>query len=230
MGFEKKFRKVFETWARDWFGLKIGYRAYWHPTGDICPECQATGEDANLGVGHCMACGCVAPWKPHLNLLVPLAGVETDGSVHRLRCPGETSPGFVPGKALTDLRDRTHAIMIEMAEVIGLPQAITANVWWQLYWGNEGPHNALHALAYNARSFPGYRTALASLHHGQDYGALCGRKDSPYRLLILGGKSQECENPKCQVCKNELRPSVNMPGKSPESLWWRFQSGARQLL
>lgn len=79
---EKRFRKRMEYLYLKWTGARIGYRQWWHPTGDVCTNCGYQEQDrtrAHLSsLSCCPNCGVETQAHPHLNFVIPLNGWNLD--------------------------------------------------------------------------------------------------------------------------------------------------------
>ena len=183
---EARFRLRLLAWGRATFGGEIGGRSYWHPCGDRCSGCGAgksgAGHNAGMGrVGKCSACGKVAEYKPHLNILIPSVAILPDGSVRRLRM-------HLGPKQLAGLHKVARAQLAEIAEVIGEDaEAYRTEERLQHADGSyRAPRNAniyyayrqeeakiKHSLRYFGRPFPAWRNVIP--HLGRDFGLLAGQ-------------------------------------------------------
>lgn len=147
----------------DWLGLKIGGRSAWHPCGDLCHGC---GRKDKLGLSHlgfCQHCGTEAQWTPHLNVLVPLAGVDDLGKVRPLELT-------VPAGLILDVKAAVYEYYERIACIRGLDVPV-ANVHYQ--YRSPGVRSG-HAARYFLRIFAAWAPHMRLLSSGRDFGLLTG--------------------------------------------------------
>jgi len=214
---EARFRARLLVWGVATFGGELGGRSFWHPCGDKCAACGAgkSGAGHNSGMGRegkCSACGAVAPYKPHLNILIPSVAILPDGEVRQLRM-------HLGPKQLAALHQIARAQLAEIAEVIGED----VEPWRQaerllhpdgsfrpprkanIYYAWRGTEAKIaHSIRYFGRVFPAWRNAMP--HLGRDFGLLAGqdragesrRKD--YREAIRKHVPETAQEQKCPCC------------------------------
>lgn len=83
---EKRFRARLEHIYMARYGVRIGYRQLWHPSGDKCSACgyeEPTRHKAHLSsLPHCPKCGTKQEPHPHMNFVVPLQGWDVTRPDH----------------------------------------------------------------------------------------------------------------------------------------------------
>jgi hypothetical protein len=141
---------------------KIGGRAWWHPTGDICDGCGENRKDDLGQLGQCELCGTAATWKPHINILIPRYGL-TDKGLKRI-------PGHLKSFALDNVKARVQEFFDAFAKRRTQTEQ-TANVWY-----NYRPPGAKsgHASSYFGRVFAAWKAALKLVPSGRSFGLLAG--------------------------------------------------------
>jgi hypothetical protein len=155
-------RSVVRSWAFQVWGIEVGGRDEWHPTGE-------NEEPDEFGITD------GTDWKPHWNALVPLMGIE----------PAQTGPGrvvrvrgLVPAPALHLLRCMVQVVLEEVAVNRGArqPEALKANAFYEFRATRE---NTAHAISYFLRHFPAWRDAWGTstdhIPYGRAWGILGGR-------------------------------------------------------
>ncbi len=85
-------KETLQAWARDLWGVELGFRIAVHPTGDRCEACGAGGYgDDNPGPalrGVCDHCGAPARWRPHFHVTWALkACVAGTRAYHQVSSP-----------------------------------------------------------------------------------------------------------------------------------------------
>jgi len=180
---------------------RIGGRYWWHPCGDICDGCgdPKRGKDLST-LGHCQACGTVATWKPHINVLVPMLSVQNG---RRLRI----LPKWLPGSLLAQVRGLVRVFLNRIAARMGLGEQ-TANVKYKY---KEPGADSGHAARYIGRVFAAWRRVLRLLPNGRDFGLSTGgaRAASLYaKVWAVGVKvpddlQGETSEPTCPMCGSD---------------------------
>ncbi len=160
--FEKRTRAIVVDCYREAFGVQVGGRKAWHPTGGTCPDCGAEEQSGPMGrEGACGECGVLAPFSPHVNYLVPRAGVTRAGELREL-------PGFIPQSFVKTAHTRLQRLLDEMAKRFGLPDAIE-----QFFYEYREPGDQSgHAAKYFLRGFAAWGAVLQLLGRQSDWGKL----------------------------------------------------------
>lgn len=147
-------RIILRGWLESHTRTAVGGAEYWHPAGEHkAGNALETGPD-DPARDEPMEC------HPHLNYLIPLAGLGQSGPCS-LAFKG-SRPGWVPMAAIDELRSLLDAELSTLAQAWGLPEA-RANVFIEY---RKGRKKTLHAAKYFCRPWPQWADTMRKLGTG----------------------------------------------------------------